>query len=263
MKPADVLVRRIREINAQGRAALCGYFLAGYPNPDIFYRAVRAADALDVIEYGVPADDPTIDGTTIAEAHRVVTHQQGIHVEPALALIGGVDAPQPSFVMTYTQVGRELQGFLRLCAQNDLSGVLVPDVDPGEGRFVADGARALGLAVISLADARASREELERTALDSDVVYLKVASGSTGEVLDLASQRQRIETALGYLRTARPDLLVAAGIGVQTPEHVAALADLGVNMIVVGTKVVEHTTLGPVSLSRYLATLHEATQGSA
>jgi tryptophan synthase alpha chain len=259
MRPADALLSRIREVNAQGRAALCGYFLAGYPNPDTFYRAVRAADALDVIEYGVPADDPTIDGATIAGAHRVVTRQRGIHVEPALALIGGVDAPQSSFVMTYTRVGRELQGFLRLCAQNDLSGVLVPDIDLEEGRFVAAGARALGLAVVSLADARAPQGELEQAALGSDVVYLKVAAGVTGGVLDLTSQRREIEAALGQLRAARADTLIAAGIGVQTPEHVAALAGLGVDMIVVGTKVVEHMTLSSDRLSHYLTTLREAT----
>lgn len=261
MRPADALVGRIREVNAAGRAALCGYFLAGYPDPDAFYRAVRAATALDVLEYGIPLDDPTIDGATIAEAHRVLTRERGIHVEPALALIGGVDAPQPSFVMTYTQVGRDLGGFLRVCARNGLSGVLVPDIDPEEGRFVAAGARVLGLAVVSLADARASQGELERAALGSDVVYLKVASGPTGKVLELTSQRQKVGAALTYLRGAKPDLLVAAGIGVQTPEHVAALADLGVNMVVVGTKLVEHTVLGSESLSEYLESLRAATGG--
>ncbi len=261
MRPADALLNRIREVNAAGRAALCGYFLAGYPNPDTFYRAVRAAGALDVIEYGVPADDPTLDGATIAEAHKVVTRQRGIHVEPALALIGGIDAPQPSFVMTYTQVGRELQGFLRLCAENDLSGVLVPDIDPEEAHFVAAGARALGLAVVSLADARASRGELEQAARNSDVIYLKVAAGSTGEPLNIASQRQGLEAALAYLRAARPDLLVAAGIGVQTPDHVAALVELGVDMVVVGTKIVEHTAGGLEELGTYLTSLRSATGG--
>lgn len=260
MKPADALLGRIREVNAGGRAALCGYFLAGYPDPDTFYRAVRAAGALDVIEYGVPADDPALDGATIAEAHRVVTRQRGIHVEPALALIGGVDAPQPSFVMTYTRVGRELQGFLRLCARNGLSGVLVPDISPEEARLVAAGARGLGLAVVGLVDARAPRATLEQAALESDVVYLKVAPGPTGAALDVGAQRQSVEAALGHLRAVAPDLLVAAGIGVQTPEHVAALTDLGVNMIIVGTKVVEHTSRGPESLGNYLGSLRPATE---
>jgi tryptophan synthase alpha chain len=261
LRPANALLGRIREVNAAGRTALCGYFLAGYPDPDTFYRAVRTAGALDVIEYGVPADDPSMDGATIAEAHRVVTRQRGIHVEPALALIGGINAPQPSFVMTYTRVGRELQGFLRLCAKNDLSGVLVPDIDPEEAHFVTAGARLLGLAVISLVDARASREALTQVAIGSDMVYLKVATGPTGEQLDLALQRQRVEAALKGLRSVRPDLLVAAGVGVQTPDHVAALAELGVDMVIVGTKVVEHTAGGVEGLSAYRASLRSATGG--
>lgn len=78
-------------------------------------------------------------------------------------------------------------------------------------------------------------------------------------LLDLTLQRQAIKTALGYLHAGKPELLVAAGIGVQTPEHVAALAGQGMDMIVVSTKVIEHMTLNSDRLSHYLTTLREAT----
>ena len=41
MANENPLLRTIREIRASGRIALCGYFLAGYPTPDEFFRAVR------------------------------------------------------------------------------------------------------------------------------------------------------------------------------------------------------------------------------
>src|SRR5687768_3614889 len=48
------LLPTLRQVRASGRMALCGYFLAGYPTPDDFYRMARAARGLDVIEFGIP-----------------------------------------------------------------------------------------------------------------------------------------------------------------------------------------------------------------
>ena len=95
------LLTTLREIRASGRMALCGYFLAGYPTPEGFFRMVRAARDLDVIEFGIPAEHPVMDGPVIASAHEVVTGQRGLGAETALALIGGLRAiRQPRFVMT-------------------------------------------------------------------------------------------------------------------------------------------------------------------
>src|SRR5262245_15060214 len=103
------LLDTLRQTRQSGRMALCGYFLIGYPTPDAFFRMVRAGRELDVVEYGIPADQPALDGPVIAGAHQIVTGKLGIHAEPALALVGGLrDIPQPRFVMTYAQVGRAL-----------------------------------------------------------------------------------------------------------------------------------------------------------
>ena len=61
----------------------------------------------------------------------------GGDAERALALIGGLrDVRQPRFVMTYSRVGRELDGFLRLCLLNGLHGMLAPDMDEDEIRLL-------------------------------------------------------------------------------------------------------------------------------
>src|SRR5690606_5232507 len=190
---SNPLLATLRCVRQSGRMALCGYFLAGFPTPDDFYRMVRAAVGLDVIEFGVPADDPALDGEVIAKAHRVVTAQRGIHAEPALALIGGLrDLPQPRFVMTYAAVGRSLDGFLRLCVENGVHGVLAPDIDPEEGAFVASRARALGLATITLLDARADDETLRTCVELGDLIYLKAALGPTGEKADIEGELGRM-----------------------------------------------------------------------
>jgi tryptophan synthase alpha chain len=255
------LIDVLRRTRQQGRMALCGYFLVGYPSPDAFYRLVRAARSLDVIEYGIPADDPSLDGAVIARAHEVVTHQRGIHAEPALALIGGLaNAPQPSFVMTYAAVGRTLDGFLAMCVRNGVCGVLAPDIDMEEGAMVATRARALGLASITLVDARASDEALRWSIAHGDLIYVKAAVGKTGESIEIAGElRDLLEQVIRRARAIQPDVLIGVGIGLQKPAQIAALAQLDVDMAIVGTKLVEHSEQGEAALVDYLAGLLQAT----
>ena len=97
---SNPLIETLHRTRQAGRMALCGYFLVGYPTPDQFFQMVRAAHDLDVLEFGIPADDPLMDGPVIASAHHIVTGQRGIHAEPALALIGGLrNLPQPRIVV--------------------------------------------------------------------------------------------------------------------------------------------------------------------
>jgi tryptophan synthase alpha chain len=255
------LLATLKQTRLSGRMALCGYFLVGYPTPDDFFRAVRAAGQLDVIEFGIPADSPALEGPVIAKAHDVVTRERGIHAEPALALIGGLSAlPQPRFVMTYAAVGRALHGFLKLCVDNHVHGVLAPDADTVEGAFVAEQARALGLASVILLDARAPDESVRHAAQLADVVYLKASSGVTGQDANLAGEtRNLLSAALGRLRSLKPDLPVAIGIGVQRPEQVAALAALGTDMVIVGTRIVESIQRGEQAMVAYIDSLKAAT----
>jgi tryptophan synthase alpha chain len=255
------LITTIQNTRKQGRMALCGYFLTGYPSPELFYQMVRASEALDVIEYGIPADDPALDGPVIAHAHEVVTRERGVRAETALVLIGGLQAvPQPRLVMTYTSVGRELGGFLRLCVTSDVHGVLVPDIGHEEGAFVASVCRTLGLAVITLLDARADDAAVQWAVEHGDIVYLKASPGKTGVQADLHGELgEIIRQMVGRLRAVQPDILVAVGIGIKKPEQVAALAALDVDMAIVGTKIIEHLEQGEADLVEYIQELKAAT----
>jgi tryptophan synthase alpha chain len=255
------LIAALQQTRAAGRMALCGYFLAGYPTPDDFFRMVRAAGDLDVIEFGIPADEPRLDGPIIASAHQVVTAQRGIHAETALALIGGLrNLPQPRFVMTYADVGRELDGFLSLCVDNDIHGMLAPDIDPIEGAMVAHKARSLGLASITLLDARATEGAVYWSVEHGDLVYIKAAAGQTGQAADLGGELgATLAEIIHRVRAVIATIPVCVGIGLQRPEQVADLAKLGVDMAIVGTKIVEHLEAGEASLVKYIQALRQAT----
>lgn len=129
MTSINPLIRGIQQINQEGRMALCGYFLTGYSTPKNFYHCIRALHNIDVFEFGIPSENPYMDGPIISSAHRHVTENLGVDAEVALSLLGGLKSlAQPRFVMTYTQDGRKLDGFLRLCLLNGIHGVVAPDV---------------------------------------------------------------------------------------------------------------------------------------
>jgi tryptophan synthase alpha chain len=255
------LIRTLRNIRASGRLALCGYFLVGYPTPDEFYRVVRAASGLDVIEFGIPSVNPAMDGPVIAQAHEVVTQQRGIGAEAAMALAGGLrHIPQPRFVMTYTEVGRALPGFLRLCVENNIHGMIAPDIEPDEGRYVRSIAEALNLAVLMLIDARADEATFRQYIELGDIVYLKAGTGRTGQSAAIEGElSQLLADAIRRIRAIDPDMPVAVGIGLQKPEQVAALARLDADMAIIGTKIVERLQAGEQALIDYIQTLREAT----
>jgi len=255
------LLLRLQEVRQSGRMALCGYFLAGYPTPDAFFRMVRAANDLDIIEFGIPADEPILDGPIIASAHQVVTRQRGIHAEPALALIGGLQAlQQPRFVMTYTAVGRALGGFLKLCVENGIHGILAPDIDPSEGAQVAAQARSLGLASITLLDARATDESVQWSAQNGDLIYIKASPGATGQLTPALNDLSKLlSDIINRVRGVNPSIPIGVGIGLQKPEQIKELTKLGVDMAIVGTKIVEHLDAGEEELTNYIQMLHSAT----
>ncbi len=265
MTNGNPLLRTLRSIRASGRMALCGYYLAGYPTPDDFFRAVRVSEALDVIEYGIPASNPALDGPIIASAHEVVTKERGIGAEAAMALIGGLrHIPQPRFVMTYTEVGRALAGFLRLCVENDIHGIIAPDIDPEEGRYVKTIAAALNLATLMLLDARADDATVRQRTELADIIYLKAGAGRTGQPADVMGETgDALAEAIGRIRAVDPEMPIAVGIGLQKPEQVAALARLDVDMAIVGTKIVEHLQKGEQALVEYIQALREATHYGA
>lgn len=255
------LIHTLKSTRNAGRMALCGYFLVGYPTPDGFYQMVRAAADLDIIEYGIPAENPSMDGTVIAHAHEVVTAVRGIHAEPALALIGGLRSiPQPRIVMTYVEVGRNLDGFLRLCVENQVHGMIAPDMDASESQHVKIITSALNLALILLLDARADDATVAQVCDLADVIYLKASTGRTGQSADIDGDlRDTIQHAVHRIRKIKPEMPIAVGIGLQRPEQVNALTRLDVDMAVVGTKIVEHLQSGEQSLVDYVHALREAT----
>jgi len=256
----NALLTTIRNINDSGRVALCGYFLAGYPSPQAFYACARAAKTIDVFEFGIPAGDPCFDGPVISSAHKAVS-EQGMDAETALALIGGLrKLSQPRFVMTYAQEGRDLDGFLRMCVENDIQGVFAPDIHQHEAMQVAMIARALQLAYISFIDEHMPQDVVVAKAEISDVLYVRASQGHTGHcaALDAACMEKLAET-IRIVRACKSEIIIAVGIGIQYPQQIRQLSCLDIEMVIVGTALMEQLGRGEKYLAEYVDALHLAT----
>lgn len=230
------LIHTINRIRKSGRIALCGYFLTGYRTPEMFYQAVKSASGLDIIEFGIPSSNPYLDGATIGEAHRTVVEDRGVLTETSLALIGGLrNLVQPRFVMTYAKDGRELKGFFRLCVENHIHGVLAPDISLEESIEIAQYAKTLDLAYISFIHLEMTITEMLARAALSQIVYVKISTGATGAYAHMGDCCKQFTDTVQLLRAHFPSLIVAAGIGIQEPSQIARCAELGADMVIVGT----------------------------
>jgi tryptophan synthase alpha subunit len=261
MAGRDYLISTVRRVREAGRMALCGYFLTGFPNPKEFYRLVRAAQRLDIMEFGIPSSTPRLDGPTISRAHEMVVCERGLDAETSLALLGGLrDLFPPRLVMTYAEDGRSYHGFLRSCVCHGLHGLLAPDVDPLEARQVGLLARAMKLAFVRFVDLAMSPEAIDEAIMTSDVLYLRVAAGRTGGSATFhAEDCQQIRGLVEHARQLNPEVLLAGGIGIRRPDQVTMLAALGLDIAVVGTTLVEQLELGTDQLIGKVDELRQAT----
>ena len=82
--------------NAEGRAALIPYAVAGYPDADTSYRiALAQIDAgADLLEIGLPYSDPLADGATLQRASAVAL-ANGASLDDSIALVGRIHAARP------------------------------------------------------------------------------------------------------------------------------------------------------------------------
>jgi tryptophan synthase alpha chain len=254
------LTSTVRRIRATGRVALCGYFLAGYRTPERFYSAVRAAEALDLLEFGIPSSNPYLDGDLIRGAHRVVVDELGVGTETSLALVGGLKGVvQPRFVMTYAEEGRSMRGFLRLCVEHQIQGVLAPDLSVTEAAEVARHAALLDIAFVGFVHSEMADAEILMRAAHADLVYLKMAEGRTGSPLRLGDRCQRLRDVVALLRATTPHVLIAAGIGIQASSDVMACSDLGVDIVIVGTALMERMNRSMDELAELVGSFRGAT----
>lgn len=218
---------------AENRAALIGYFPAGFPSVDASKRIVDAMvrGGVDIVEIGLPYSDPLMDGPVIQQAVEAAL-AAGVRITDVIDVVRHVAASgAPTLVMSYWNPIERfgLTNFADQLAAAGGVGVINPDLTPEEAAAWIAATDAAGIARVFLVAPSSTPERLQIVNdATSGFVYAASLMGVTGA-------RTSVSDAAAILvdRTrAITDRPIAVGLGVSTPEQAAGIAKYADGVIV-------------------------------
>ena len=240
-------------------AAFVAYLTCGFPNAEATVPALLALEAggADVLELGVPFSDPMADGGTIQRASEVAL-AGGATLTGCLAAVREARARGlrvPVVLMGYYNPCLAY-GEARLVADAVSAGVagfIIVDLPPEECRPFLGLCDAAGLAYVPLvaptsADARMA--ELAKVA--RGFVYCVSVTGVTGA---RAALDDDLAAFVARVRKSVPDVPLAVGFGISTPEQVNSVGKFA-DGVVVGSAIISKLEQDGVdSLAPYVRSL--------
>lgn len=228
------------------RGALVGYLMAGDPSPEDSLPYLTAlAEAVDLLEIGIPFSDPIADGPTIqAAATRAL--DAGTRPGQAFGIAERVrDASgTPVALMTYFNLlhRRGVGDFLETARAAGVEGVIVPDLPLEEADEIAGPAAEAGVDAVFLASPASDDERLRRLAATTGgFLYLVSTYGITGSDVDVARD---VAPLVERVTDVVDEVPVAVGFGVRSADHARAIRDAGADGVVVGSAFVEQVAEG-------------------
>lgn len=201
------------------------FIMAGDPSPELTIDIALALQegGASILEVGVPYSDPLADGPVIQQA-AIRALENGMTLAKAIRLVSEMRAKGltiPVIIFTYynpvLQLGEEL--LFSLLKENEVDGILIPDLPFEESRGLADQCESAGLSLISLV-APTSNERIEKIAASAQgFLYCVSSLGVTGVRKDLNND---IYVFLQQV-TKHSRVPIAVGFGISNPEQVKAL----------------------------------------
>lgn len=217
------------------------HLVLGYPSLDVNREVIdrMVAGGVDCIELQIPFSEPIADGPVILKANQE-SLQNGITVESCFEFAAEMAARHPRvcfLFMTYYNIifkyGEE--PFLARTKEIGLTGTIVPDLPPEEGREYLALSKRFGLAPITFFTPTSTPERMREVAKNgAGFVYCVARRGVTGKRTDFD------DSLNGYLRQCRSatDLPLAVGFGISSPEDVAMLTGKA-DIAVIGTATIK------------------------
>lgn len=239
------ITARFEETRAEGRAALVSYLMAGDPDLDTSFAAMKAvvAAGADIIELGAPFTDPMADGPAIQLAGQRAL-KAGTTLDDVLALARRFreeDRETPIILMGYANPlhARGYAAFASAAAESGVDGTIIVDLPPEEDGPLREAYAPHGLAVIRLATPTTDEDRMRQVADGaSGFLYFVSVTGVTGA---RRAQAGDIEAQVAMARRVS-GLPVCVGFGVKTGDQAAEMAEIA-DGVVVGSAFVEHARL--------------------
>jgi tryptophan synthase alpha chain len=226
-----------------GGLGLIPYLMAGHPDRDRSIAAARSLAALPIaaLELGIPFSDPLADGPVIQRAGQAAL-EAGMTVAGCLEIAAAVSGQAPVVFMSYVNpiLSYDAERFAADAAAAGVAGVILPDLPPEEGESVVAALHEHGLSTVFMVAPTSSEERIRLICgASSGFVYCVTLTGITGVRAELPPG---VWELLGRIRS-HTTLPVAAGFGIATPAHVAALRGVA-DAAAVGSAVVNELAEG-------------------
>ncbi len=213
------------ELKAQGRKALITFVTAGDPDMETTEKVVLEMfdKGSDIVEIGVPFSDPIAEGSTIQKAS-LRSLSGGTNLDKIFDLVKKLrtQTDKPMLLMMYlnTVYRYGTEKFFSLCKENQLDGVIIPDMPFEERDEVQEYADKYGIYSIYLA-APTSHERIKMIASESKgFLYIVSSLGVTGT-------RKEINTDFDYLLEPLKDgeyCPACIGFGISNGEQAKKMA---------------------------------------
>lgn len=253
----SVLSDVFERCRSEERAALIGYYPAGYPTLEGSIEAVRTmvAGGCDVVEVGIPYSDPMMDGPTIQAAADTAL-EAGFRVRDTFDVVRAVaEAGAVPVIMTYwnpvLQYG--VERFAADFAAAGGVGVITPDLIPDEADEWIAASDVHGIDRVFLVAPSSTPERLSMTlAKTGGFVYVQAVMGVTG-ARDAVTDAPRVLTQ--RVREVS-DLACGVGLGVRNGDHAAEIASYA-DGVIVGSALITAAAEGGDALARLTADLAE------
>ena len=223
-----------------GHKALITYVTVGYPTVQTTLEMVPliASSGCDLIELGIPFSDPLADGTTIQNASYQAL-KQGVTIETCLDVAQQLSRKidTPLVFMTYFNPVHKYgpDAFCHDCTQSGVSGLIIPDLPPEEGRELEKSALKHDIDIIYLLAPTSTDERIDIVAARSrGFIYLVSLAGVTGTRTTLPKELE--DFVLRVRQRARQPLCV--GFGISTPDEAQRVANVA-DGVIVGSRLIQ------------------------
>lgn len=235
---------KFRGLGRRGEGALIGYVTCGDPTPDYTLKIAKAliSGGIDMLELGIPFSDPIADGPVIQRAamRALKAGVRPLTVMETAKKISAAHPNTPIIILTYFNLifKAGLERFFNLAKENDIDGVIVPDLSVEEASEYKAVAERYDVDTIFLAAPSTLNGRLKKIIeYSSGFIYLVSVHGVTGP-------RERLrKESIDFVRRASSmsggKIPIAVGFGISKPSHVRRVIAEGADGAIVGSKIVK------------------------
>jgi len=266
----NLIYKQLENIKNEHRLGIMTHIVLGYPTLKDSIELVKmmAEVGVDFIELQIPFSDPLGDGPTIMKANHAAL-RGGMTVDKAfeammeLSRDVGAIHELPLLFMTYYQIvfRRGVKKFCEDAARAGASGLIIPDVPVDEesyDHFFAE-AKSAGLVAMKFLSMVSTESRVRKVLEDGDFLYLFGQKGTTGARSTL---HEDLEKNFKRIKAVK-DVPTAVGFGISNPEHIKELKQIGADVAIIGSAVLNIYNEAPEgegvhAVQGYLETLVDA-----